>query len=464
MNRRTYLQTVGICAGLSATIGQAGATVGSRSDPPSDALGFLEVEGTTEAVVSADGEMVYLATTDGYAIVDIQDPTDPQLRAHETGLLATHEAGPMEYIYDVKVAGDRLLVVGPATLTSDAVEAALLVDVSEPESPETLTVYETGYHIHNCYLTETHAYLCANTMAENGLSIVSLGDDRDELREVGYWSVLEYDEVWEDIAPILRYLHDVTVTNDVACLAYWDAGTWLVDVSDPSNPTYVGHVSDHEPEALAEITNQADIREEQTTLPGNSHYAVTDEQLDLLIVGREAWTIETDSERRGDVGGIDIYTLSDPTAPEHVSSIDAPPTPDPTSGGTWTTAHNFELRNGILYSSWYEGGVRVHDISEPHNPDELYHWRNDDIASFWTAQVGVQQEYFVASSTGIRNTDAGVWLFEDLETDIEPPSTEASESPAETTDGVPGFTLLSAISAGTVGALGWKYYTKESDP
>ncbi|MFB6227235.1 MAG: hypothetical protein ABEH88_01405 [Halobacteriales archaeon] len=68
------------------------------------------------------------------------------------------------------------------------------------------------------------------------------------------------------------------------------------------------------------------------------------------------------------------------------------------SGGLWTTAHNFEIHGDRLYSSWYRAGVKIHDISDPGSPELLAWWLRPRETSFWTAQVGVPGEFFIASS------------------------------------------------------------------
>ncbi|APX98211.1 LVIVD repeat-containing protein [Natronorubrum daqingense] len=413
MQRRSFLRA-GAGAGGSLLLSEAlvssspAATAVAAESTPSgyEPLGRVEVDGATEAVVGDDGDTVYVAAADGFATVDISDPSDPEVLAEE--FMLEVDGTPFREILDVKVDGDRLAVVGPANRTDeDVFHGFELYDVSDPAEPTVVADYETGFHIHNCFLEDDLLYVVANGEDDNPLVIYDVSDD--EVDEIGSWSLLEREPDWEDVYWLARYNHDVYVHDDIAYLAHWNAGTYLVDVSDPSEPTYRSHVSDATLEESLELSDQ----DAQLGLPGNDHYSAVDDTGDLLAVGREAW--ETGGDDPDGPGGIDLYDVSDPDEPESLASIDAPAAGDATyDGGEWTTAHNFELRDDRLYSSWYQGGVRIHDVSDPAEPEELAHWRDTDTAGFWTARVADPGETFVASSTQLipgADTEGALYTF-----------------------------------------------------
>ena len=176
--------------------------------------------------------------------------------------------------------------------------------------------------------------------------------------------------------------------------------------------------------------------------------------------------------------------VSDATNPTRLSTI-APPKSPGAYAGTWTTSHNFDIAGDRLFSSWYQGGVKIHDISDPANPEELAWWRRPDEASFWTAKR-VSDSVFLASSMGRRsNGRGGLYTFPIEEvTDRpqkDPPSltTEAAGTASEqaalaggTTTGesgsnsdaggsgeVPGFGVPAGIAA-LLGAGAWRRYGK----
>jgi len=455
MRRRQFLAAAAATPGFAAvgrgshptSTADDAADRESSADPMAETalqpLGFVPVDGIKEAVVGADGETAYAATGNGFATVDLADPADPAVLADRRDLLADDPDGPLEGIHDVKVEGDRLVVVGPAHPT-DPLRAALFYDVSDPADPQRLGVYETAYPIHNCDVADGVAYLTANGRRGNRLVAVSIGSEPERL---GSWSIIDEDEGWLNVPPILWVVHDVTVHDDRAYLAHWDAGTWVLDVSDPADPSPVNSLRGRPPADFAGLDRREALTEAQQ-LPGNDHYAAVNDDATLLGVGLEAW---------GDPGpgGIELRDVSNGGGPQRRATIDAPDTPDPGRGGVWTTAHNFEFAGDRLYTSWYRGGVRVFDVSDPSDPVELAAWRDDGEASFWTARAA--GEFFVGASGHSENADLPdrLYTFPDPGgplagggTPAGDPTTDGNESAAATGT---GFGTLAAL-AGLAGA------------
>jgi hypothetical protein len=124
-------------------------------------------------------------------------------------------------------------------------------------------------------------------------------------------------------------------------------------------------------------------------------------------------------------------SMWDADAEERLARIGAPPTDDATYGGVWTTAHNFDFVGDRLYTSWYRGGVKVHDVSDPSTPGELGHWRATETTSFWTAQKG-DGDYLLASSWRDPSQEtpqegAAVYSFPALDSDPTPEEGANSE-------------------------------------
>ncbi|WP_144905339.1 LVIVD repeat-containing protein [Halobellus captivus] len=468
MDRRDVLRAsgallgAGVAAGVGKAVGNAG--VASAHPGPYEPYGSLDVEGAKEAVVDPESDVAYLATTTGYAAVDVSAPDRPRLLADVREPLADREGGPLRGIFDVKLdATDptTLLVVGPANPLRGAVAGALVVDVSDPENPAERAFHETSYPIHNCFVRDGIAYLTGNDGDRNPLVLLDVATGE----ELGRWALDDADETWSEVPNASRSVHDVFVTETTAYVALWDAGTWILDVSEPTEPVAVGRVDTPDPASLAEWS-QEKARREATLPPGNHHYVATDDSGTLLGVGRESWAIpgadagtaeaEAKSTSRGtDAGemttsttvaksattspstpeteyvggpsGIDLWDVSDPAAPVLQSTIPAPASPDPTYGGVWTTAHNFEISGGVLYSSWYRGGVKRHDVSDPAAPQEVTWWRDPEAASFWTARLahaGEREGFFIASSWGVGDGPERLYTFPDHAGEqADPPST-----------------------------------------
>jgi hypothetical protein len=391
--RRTVLRVAGATA-LAGVSGRAAGSPAAAQESTGDGdygpLGSVAVPGAKEAVVG--GDHVFMAVGDGFAVVDIAEPTAPELAYENRSVLGDREDGPLIGIQDVKLDGDRLLVAGPAN-GGGRLDAFALYDVADPTAPERVGAAETEFFHHNVFLRDGYVYLTGNDGEGNPLVVYDAGT----VEEVGRWGLLDADERWGAVPPAVKTLHDVYVQDGTAYLAYWDAGTYLVDVSEPSAPSLVHKLRGPDPSAFADTSGAAAAREAFLP-PGNDHYAAVDEDADLLGIGMESWAASPDGP--GGPSGIDLYDIGEPTAPERLTTIDPPATEDPSYGGTWTTAHNFGFAAGRLYSAWYAGGVRLFDLADPSDPEELRAWRDSGAASFWTARAARPGEFFVASSRG----------------------------------------------------------------
>ena len=437
MDRRTFLRagTAALLAGSALPAPGSGSGAGKRTDSFVP-FGYVRIEGTKDAVVGADGEIVYAAVTDGFATVDVSDPDDPRVLAERRGLLSGHEDGPMELVWDTALDGDRLAVAAPAQATAGVPWGVVLYDVSDPADPVQVAVHETEFPVHNCDLEAGFLYLTGNEMEENSVVVV---DVRDEPEEVSRFSPVEYDEKWWDLPPQARVIHDVVVEGEIAYCSFWNAGTWLFDVSDPTEPEKLGIAGGYTAQVHFDMPSSR-YTHSGIEPPGNHHYANPDEDGELLAINGESWAADEDSDYGGP-SGITLWDVTDISCPEHLSSIEPIYPVDATREGTWTTAHNFELVGDRLYSSWYQDGVRIHDVSDPADPVELAHWRDPENASFWTARLARAGECFVGADHGVPDDGtprsghvegAGIWVFPDAAGEqIAQPELPTREPPPE---------------------------------
>jgi hypothetical protein len=403
MHRRAF-----IAAGVATLLGgrhalsHAADGASGRSDADAYApLGEVAVDGTKEAVVSSDGTTAYLAVTDGFAVVDVSDPADPAVIHERRDLLADRVDGPLRRVWDVALADDHLVVASQDGEGGD-LYAFAVYDVSDPANPERRLTRDVEGPIHNCDLADGHVYVTElhdGHHSDTGAAGLPVGiyDVRSEgAPKVAEWSPVEKNPAWADVPARNRLVHDVSVVSGRAYLAYWDAGAFLLDVSDPAEPTVLSRVGEFTAGELAAMSESELAAEAIEGPAGNAHYVTGSADGSVFAVGKEAWD-DPDTEG-GAPGGIDLYDASDPTDPRKQATIAPERAPDETPGGVTTTAHNFEIRGDRLYSSWYRAGVKIHDISDPGSPELLARWLRPREASFWTAQVGVPGEFFVASS------------------------------------------------------------------
>jgi hypothetical protein len=440
MRRREFIETTALVgSGLTltgvATAGGRGSretgspnrwssgpetTTETPTETPSDGeygpIGSVDVGQAKEIVTTPDGQYAFVTKLNtGFHVVDISDGSNPEIVYTKDEVLP--DRGPLTGIFDLKYDRGRLLVAGPGGRGS-GFKGLALYDVSDPTSPEQINHYSSFSSIHNCYLQGRFAYLTGGKK----FKVVDMGRDGGSF--VGDWLP---DDGFEKLSRSLAYVHDLYVEGDRAYVAYWDGGSYVVDVSDPTEPETLGRAGNRTLEELQDIPSD-EYGEASLEPPGNAHYVQPAKGGDVMLVGGESWDLSSDTdespeEDTGGPSGIEFWDISNLESPTKLATIAPPSVPEGKTayrrGGFWTTSHNFEVHGDSLYSSWYQGGVTVHDISDPANPTELASWRDGENSAIWGTAVGVPGETFVASDY---TSDGAVMVFDDP-TDAQPTTT-----------------------------------------
>ncbi|HEX9415730.1 MAG TPA: hypothetical protein VF895_03380 [Gaiellaceae bacterium] len=124
-----------------------------------------------------------------------------------------------------------------------------------------------------------------------------------------------------------------------AYLSYWDLGTVILDVRDPSNPRYLG-------------------RTPRTDDEGDAHSAALAKGGKVLIETHETYD-----------GHPTLFDISNPAHPRKLSDFRLP---GPVTGNSFTNGvHDPKVHGNRAYFSWYERGVVAADISNPRKPKLL---------------------------------------------------------------------------------------------
>ena len=129
-----------------------------------------------------------------------------------------------------------------------------------------------------------------------------------------------------------------------AYLSYWDLGTVILDVSNPSAPRYLGRTGAEE----------------------NAHSSALARNGRLLVETHEI-----------EAGVPTFYDISNPRAPKRRGSLVLPATTRPAPEGTPAFAngvHDPKVRGNRAFFSWYAQGVVVADIGKPAKPRVLAQW------------------------------------------------------------------------------------------
>ncbi len=224
-------------------------------------------------------------------------------------------------VNDVKVSDDATWAIITREGASTRRNGIVVLDLADPAHPTImaeLTDSLTG-GIHNVWIMGDIVY--AVNDGTNALSIIDMSDPANP-RHAGRYEIKPGDTN--------KSLHDVWAQDGYAYLSYWDDGLVIIDVGagthggTPTNPVFVSSIAYPE---------------------GNTHVAWRDR--DYVFLGDEIGTSD------GMRGFIHVIDVSDIENPRQVAKYDLPE----------AGAHNVWIEDETLYIAYYQGGLRIVDIS-----------------------------------------------------------------------------------------------------
>ena len=235
-------------------------------------------------------------------------------------------------VNDVKVSADGRLCIISREGASSRKNGIVAFDVSDPRKPERISEFDdelTG-GVHNLFIDKGYAYALS---AGRRYDILDIKNPRAPVRVGSY-------QVFEPGASI----HDVWIEDGIAYSSNWRYGLHLVDVGNgikggsPSNPVKIGSY------AYPTGWNHA-------AFPFRS----PDTNKFYVLAGDEAFphglhTKNHPTYARGWIHFVDFTNLD---KPKEVARYEVP------EAGT----HNLWIEGNTLYVAYYNGGVRVVDIS-----------------------------------------------------------------------------------------------------
>ena len=279
----------------------------------------------------------------GDGIAFIWDVTDPS-RAFKTDSIQVDA----RTVNDVKVSPDGRYAALSREGASNRRNGVVILDMKTPAHPVIASVYDEGLTggVHNMFATNDHLFALSN-----GDKYVIL-----DVRDLAYPKyVSEYDH------PDSR-VHDVWVHDGIAYSAEWQTGVVVVDVGNGKwggtieKPTFVTSFP------LPTGSTHAVFPYFQKTT-GRFYLFVGDERVQRNGL---AWEGNGPDHRvkydpatglggypRATSGYIQIVDFTDPVDPRMVARYEV------SEYGT----HNLWVEDDILYQAYYEGGVRMVDVS-----------------------------------------------------------------------------------------------------
>ena len=272
----------------------------------------------------------------------------------------TNPSAPVKYdsiqvnartVNDVKASPDGRYAVLSREGATDRRNGLVIVDLADPRRPSVATVFDEGITggVHNMFADDDYLYALSD-----GDKYVII--DMSDIYAPRYIS--EYNH------PDSR-IHDVWVANGLAFSSEWGTGVVVVDVGNgrwggsPENPVFVTQYP-----TPSGATHAAFPYYSEST--GKTYLFLGDEIMNrrgLAWAGypRAMGSYADQYDPETGVGGIPLVTrgyiqiidFTDPDRPEMVARYEVP------EFGT----HNMWVEDDILYQAYYEGGVRMVDVS-----------------------------------------------------------------------------------------------------
>ncbi len=239
-------------------------------------------------------------------------------------------------VNDVKVSEDGRIAVISREGASNRKNGFVVLDVSEPQvGVRILSRFDDQLRggVHNVFIHEDHVYALSNGRRFDVISI----EDPTEPHRVGRF---ELDTPGHSI-------HDVWVEDGIAFTSNWDDGVVAIDVGGagrggaPNNPVQLGSY------AYPSGWNHAayPYRSEST---GTFYVFAGDEAFPYGELGRDS----KEAPPRA-AGWIHVISWDDWENPREVARYQVP------EAGT----HNLWIEDDIMYVAYYNGGLRVVDVS-----------------------------------------------------------------------------------------------------
>jgi hypothetical protein len=322
--------TVRACGSyICLTADSAGVLVLNVSNPANPKVETSFLAGTLMAGgLTVDGERMYVIDDmQGLYVLDITDPLHPE----QIGEMPTGVGGFEFSLMEGRERG--MLLTADRLWITDPTRGLVVVDVSDPSSPQRIGHYQTPVPnwLMDIAVQGNHAYIVGR---DSGFRVVDITDPNN-LRELSY-----NDQRYPDVTGLSPSA--IQVRDNYAYVSDLNFPFRVYDISDPSQPKVASEVYD---------------------------FAASDGAYDLELVGNTAyltgWGLK-DAFYPGE--GLWLIDITDPTNAQAVNFIDIP-----------NTNSLMDAEGNILYvldGSQHTDhsdtlSLRIFDLQDERNPVEL---------------------------------------------------------------------------------------------
>ena len=318
-------------------------------------LGRMDLPGGGSVVV--ENGYAYVGHMDpphGTSIIDVKDPRNPKVVSHIEIAEGLHS-------HKVRVSGDVMLVNYERYKAKQELQAGMKIfDISDKSKPREIGFYKNhGKGVHRFTFDGRYAYISPTMEGYNGNIAVVL-DMKNPVKpeEVcrwwmpGQWTAGGETATWQGGAT--RCHHPIR-KGDRLYISYWHGGFAIVDISKMSQPKTVSMLDWSPPYPCPT----------HTTLPMQNKIM----ERDWLIVTDEEVGEKLDETHNAFLWVVDI---TKETLPLPVATFIVP-FEGKSTGQFRFGAHQpaEQVYGNTLYVTWFGGGLRAVDFSNPYIPKEV---------------------------------------------------------------------------------------------
>ncbi len=321
--------------------------------------------------------VIYIAHESGpkdYTAVDVTDPKNPKT------VIQTTLPHPDVRSNSLAVFEDLLLVAYQTSRPGLKPAGFSIYDIADPANPREVSHFDTsgpysrGAH---CLWFVDGKYAHVSTSADDFTPrnqkddqfhmIVDVGDPSHPTEAGRWWLPGTGADDPED--PPVRHtavdagfrIHNANVypqRPDRAYLGYLDGGAIILDISDAARPSMISRVDYHPP------------------FPGFTHTAMPLFERELMIVSDESVTEDLSDHPKL----VWVMDIREETNPVIISTFPLPPVEEfggrPGRFGAHNIHENLPVPTSmssetLIFGTYFNAGVRVHDISDPFRPEEV---------------------------------------------------------------------------------------------
>ncbi len=280
-------------------------------------------------------------------------------------------------VNDVKINDDRTLAIITSENASNRQNGITLLGIEDPSHPVILSHYTTNLTggVHNVWFVGDLVYAVNDGTLD--VHIIDVSDPAEPV-EVGRWGLDRRN----------KYLHDVSVVDGLAYLSYWNDGVVILDVG-----AGIAGGTPVQPELVSSYKYAYDVNGETY---GNTHHAIR--YGDYLFLGDEIFGCPGCQGPRGYVHVLDVSDIRNPV---EVARYEVPE----------AGSHNLWVEDDRMYIGYYQGGLRVVDVSGELRGDLLAQGR--EIAHFDTSEGTGTMSWGPQPYKGhvfVSDMNSGLWI------------------------------------------------------